>query len=185
MNRSRQFPRRVPRGVRLAAAASAGLLLAGLLAAAVDAASLDDRVYAVARQVLCPVCAGQTVAESDAAVAQEMRAVIRRKLLAGETPDRILRDFAEQFGEGILAEPPRHGISLVLYIGPAAALAAGLALASVSIRRWARRPLSPPSPDPGNAAGAEGGGPPAPAGEPAPDPGELERLARELEAYGR
>jgi cytochrome c-type biogenesis protein CcmH len=177
VNRSRQFSRRAPRGVRLAAAASAGLLLVGLLAAVASARSLDDRVYAVARQVMCPVCVGQTVAESDAAVAREMRAVIRQKLLAGEAPDRILRDFVEQFGEGILAEPPRRGISLVLYAGPAAALVAGLAIASASIRRWSRRPPAPPAPDAGDAAGAGGSGPPA------PDPGELERLARELEAY--
>ncbi len=165
-----------PPGVRvravavLAAAAVpiiAAFLVSMLGAGVVLAESLDDRVYAVARQLLCPVCAGQTVAESDATVAKEMRAIIREKLLAGETPEQILRYFVGQFGEGVLAEPPRHGVSLLLYLGPAAALGAGLAIALIAIRRWTR------------------GTPRAPAEGPPVDAAELERLARELDARAR
>lgn len=135
--------------------------------AAARAETLDDRVYAVARQLLCPVCQGQTVAESDATVAREMRAIIRQKLIEGETPDRILRYFVGQFGDQVLAEPPRHGVSLLLYLGPAAGLLAGLIIAATVIRRWARRSA------------------PAPAAGPPVDPADLERLTRELEARGR
>jgi len=116
---------------------------------------------------MCPVCVGQTVAESDSTVAREMREIIRQKLLAGEAPDQILRYFGGQFGEGVLAEPPRHGVSLVLYLGPVAALFAGLAIAAVAIRRWTRR-TSPTLVE----------GPPV-------DSAELERIARELEARDR
>ena len=78
-------------------AVPAGLLLICLgLASAVSAQTLDDRVYAVARQLMCPVCQGQTVAESDSALAGEMKVIIRQKLEAGETPDQILRYFAGQ-----------------------------------------------------------------------------------------
>ncbi len=155
--------------VALAVLVLAAVLLAGLAlrTAVASERSLDDRVYAVARQLMCPVCAGQTVAESDSTVAREMREIIRQKLLAGEAPDRILRYFVGQFGEGVLAEPPRHGVSLVLYLGPVAALFAGLAIAAVAIRRWARRTS------------------PAPVDGPPVDPAELERLARELEARDR
>lgn len=164
---------------RTGAAAPAALLLAAvfltaLLGRAAWAQSLDDRVYVVARQLMCPVCAGQTVAESDATVAREMRAVIREKLLAGETPDQILRFFVGQFGESVLAEPPRRGVSLVLYLGPPAALIAGLAIAAAVIRRWARTPPAGPQREPVRPAA----GPPV-------DPQELERLARELEARDR
>jgi cytochrome c-type biogenesis protein CcmH len=130
-------------------------------------ATLDDRVYAVARQLFCPVCQGQTVAESGAAVAREMRAIIRQKLVEGETPDQILSYFVGQFGEQVLAEPPRHGFSLLLYLGPAAALLAGLCIAAAVIRRWTRR-----------AAPAAAAGPPG-------DPADLELLARELDARPR
>lgn len=124
---------------RSGAGRAAALVLAVLLLpAAARAQSLDDRVYAISRQLMCPVCAGQTVAESDAAVAREMRDIIRRKLLAGETPDQILRYFVAQFGDGILAEPPRRGLSAVLYLGPPLALVLGLAAAAMFIRRWTR-----------------------------------------------
>ena len=103
------------------------------------AQTLDDRVYAVARHLMCPVCAGQTVAESDSSLAREMRALIRQKLLAGATADEILRYFVSQFGEGVLAEPPRRGIGLLLYVGPLLALVLGLGIAAAYIRRGAVR----------------------------------------------
>jgi cytochrome c-type biogenesis protein CcmH len=151
---------------------SAAVVLAVLLlAAAARAQSLDDRVYAISRQLMCPVCAGQTVAESDATVAREMRAIIRQKLVAGETPDQILRYFVTQFGDGVLAEPPRRGLSVILYLGPMLALAGGLVIAAVFIRRWTHAP----SPEPAR-----------PATDPHPlDPRDRERLARDLEARGR
>lgn len=100
-----------------------------------SAASLDDQVHAIARQLMCPVCAGQTVAESDSALAREMKAIIRQKLQAGETPDQIVRYFVGQFGDSVLAEPRAGGVSLILYAGPPLALIAGVAIAVVFIRR--------------------------------------------------
>lgn len=130
-----------------AAWATAVVLAAIFLAASARAQTLDDRIYAVARQLMCPVCAGQTVAESDAAVAREMRAIIRQKLLAGETPDQILRYFVAEFGDGVLAEPPRRGFSLVLYLGPMLALSLGFVIVAVAIRRWtAHAPSGPRGP---------------------------------------
>lgn len=181
------------RRLLLAAAAAALFVAAAAGFSAARADTLDDRVYAVASQLMCPVCAGQTVAESDSAVARDMRDVIRAKLRAGETPAAILKFFVGQFGDGVLAEPPHRGLSLLLYVGPPAGVAAGLAIAVLCIRWWTAR------------AGASSGGPPASGGE-APrtvadgaDPGgglhpgpegspadwELARLARELEARDR
>jgi cytochrome c-type biogenesis protein CcmH len=99
------------------------------------AASLDDQVYGVAQQLMCPVCAGQTVAESDSALAQQMKAIIRQKLQAGESPQQILRYFVGQFGDGVLAEPRPAGVSLLLYAAPPLALAAGVGIAVLFIRR--------------------------------------------------
>jgi cytochrome c-type biogenesis protein CcmH len=160
------------------AAAAAVLLLSALwgLAAQARADTLDDRVYAIANQLMCPVCAGQTVAESDSAVAREMRDVIRAKLQAGETPAAILNFFVGQFGEGVLAEPPRHGLSLLLYLGPAAGVAGGLAVAVLCIRRWSARPKGPAESAASNAADASVS--PQGAGAAA----DRDRLARELDA---
>ena len=118
---------------------AAAVLLACLcLAAGAAAATLDDRVYAVARRLMCPVCVGQTVAESDSALAREMKAIIRQKLEAGESPDQILDYFVGQFGERVLAEPRAGGAALLLYAGPPLALIIGVGVAAVYIRRWRR-----------------------------------------------
>jgi len=177
---------------------SAALLLLGLAAAAwltaaapggASADTLDDRVYAVASQLMCPVCAGQTVAESDSAVAREMREVIRTKLEAGESPDAILKFFVGQFGDSVLAEPPRRGLSLLLYLGPAAGVLAGVAIVVLCIRRWTARPSARPvrdrasAPAPLGAPGAEGQ--PLNGGARPPTADERARLARELEARDR
>ncbi|HEV2282016.1 MAG TPA: cytochrome c-type biogenesis protein CcmH [bacterium] len=154
-----------------------------LAAAAGWADTLDDRVYAIASQLMCPVCTGQTVAESDSAVAREMRDVIRAKLQAGETPDAILNFFVGQFGESVLAEPPRRGLSLLLYLGPAAGVAAGLAIAVLSIRRWTGRPGGRPAVEPRAGATVP------PSADSTADgdarAAERARLARELEARDR
>jgi cytochrome c-type biogenesis protein CcmH len=92
------------RAVRLGVLVSVAILL--LVASAGVAQTIDDRVYTVARQLMCPVCAGQTVAESDSTLAREMRTVIRQKLLAGATPAEILRYFVSQFGESVLESRP-------------------------------------------------------------------------------
>jgi cytochrome c-type biogenesis protein CcmH len=172
-----------------AAAVAAVLAAAVILAGAARADTLDDRVYAVASQLMCPVCAGQTVAESDSAVAREMRDVIRAKLRAGETPQAIVQFFVGQFGESVLAEPPRRGLSLLLYLGPAAGTAGGLAVAAVYIRRWTltRRPRGAGGvPEEHRGEAGETADRSGPAETSAmPDPADRDRLARELEARER
>jgi len=116
--------------------AAAALLACLCLASGAGAATLDDRVYAVARRLMCPVCVGQTVAESDSALAREMKAIIRQKLEAGESPDQILDYFVGQFGERVLAEPRAGGAAFVLYLGPPLALIIGVGIAAIYIRRW-------------------------------------------------
>ena len=124
------------------------LLLAWLgLAGAAAAATLDDQVYAIAGQLMCPVCAGETVAESDSALAREMRAVIRQRLQAGETREQILRYFIAQFGESVLAEPRPGGVALILYGATPAALILGVAVAILFIRRRGARVSSQEAPE--------------------------------------
>ncbi|MCS7173544.1 MAG: cytochrome c-type biogenesis protein CcmH [Armatimonadetes bacterium] len=97
--------------------------------------SLDDRVREVASRLLCPVCAGRTVAESTSELAAQMRATIREKLERGERPDEILAYFVERYGEGILAEPPRRGLGSLLWLAPALAILGGTAYVVARFRR--------------------------------------------------
>jgi cytochrome c-type biogenesis protein CcmH len=76
-------------------------------------------------------------------MAREMVEVIREQLKAGRTPDEIRAFFLSKYGDWILLSPRPRGLNLVVWIGPFAAAAAGLLLALVTVRRWARRSSRP------------------------------------------
>ncbi len=137
--------------------------LAGLLAllvvvillptvAAADPA--DDAVRRVALQLRCPVCEGQTVWDSGAKLAGDMRDVIRAKQAAGESDQQILDSFVAAYGDGILSDPPKRGVSLGVWFGPIIAVVGGLAILAVVLRQWrqagpaAAGPAAPTAADP-------------------------------------
>ena len=126
-----------------------GLLLFGaplLLAVTVWAApSFEDQVSNIAQALMCPVCAGQTVAESNSTLATQMREEIRARLRRGETREQILAYFVGQFGESVLAAPPRRGGYLVLWLAPGLAFGLGVLLMIRYLRGMTRPRPAPPS----------------------------------------
>lgn len=131
------------------------------------APTLDDQIHSIANELMCPVCAGQTVAESGAQLAVQMRAIIRERLQRGETREQIIAYFVAQFGEGVLAAPPPRGIGLLLWLSLPMALGIGFLV----LRRFVR--------------GSATGSPKVPA-RPAPrplTPAEAERIERELREF--
>lgn len=142
-------------------------LLLGLWPAGAGAQT-EEGVRRVARQLQCPVCEGQTVAESNAGLAQDMRAVIRTKLASGETDEQILDSFVAAYGEGILSEPPKRGAGLGVWLAPGLVLLAGAALLAGLARRWTR----PPDPAVAHTAPS------------LPDPAVADELRRYRERYG-
>ena len=127
-------------------------------AATLNVASADDldtQVRSVAKRLQCPICESVSVADSPSELAGQMRALIRTKLEQGESSDEIVAYFVGRYGETVLVEPPRHGVGLLVWLGPLGALILG-ALALVfwlrSGRRQASRPirsnhLKPEQPD--------------------------------------
>ncbi|MGN6359938.1 MAG: cytochrome c-type biogenesis protein, partial [Thermomicrobiales bacterium] len=114
-------------------------LAAAALPATVRADALDDQVRAIAKQLRCPVCTGETVADSNAEVSVQMRGIIREKLQQGETPDQIKAYFVARYGESILAEPPARGFTLGVWLMPILALIVGLVIVGAVLRSWLRR----------------------------------------------
>jgi cytochrome c-type biogenesis protein CcmH len=95
-----------------------------------------------------------------------MRGVIRTKLQAGESDQQIIDYFVERYGDGVLIEPPRRGISLLVWLAPVVMLAGGAVLLWRLLRSWLRprgasviAPLGPPMPayQNGTAHSADGG----------------------------
>jgi cytochrome c-type biogenesis protein CcmH len=128
----------LPRLSRLLAPVCAVLLLVSALAPVVLADTLDDGVRRVGKQLQCPICSGATVADSPSDLAGQMRGVIRTKLQAGESDQQIVDYFVERYGDGVLIEPPRRGISLLVWVAPVIVLIAGGFLLWRLLNIWMR-----------------------------------------------
>jgi cytochrome c-type biogenesis protein CcmH len=98
--------------------------------------ALDDGVRRVGLQLQCPVCEGETVADSPSGLAADMRLVIRTKLAAGEPDPQILDEFVASYGDGILTEPPKRGASLGVWVGPVVAVVLGAFVVVLLLRTW-------------------------------------------------
>jgi cytochrome c-type biogenesis protein CcmH len=106
--------------------------------------SLDQRTLSVAGQVRCPVCNGQSVAESDAPPSLAIRSQIRTELTAGEPPDQILAGIVHSYGPGILEKPAAKGVGLIVWWVPALVVAGAVVGLVLAFRRW--RPSAPKEP---------------------------------------
>ena len=99
--------------------------------------ALDARVRAVSSELRCPVCQGESIQDSPAALAVEMKAVVREQLAAGRTPDEVKAYFVDKYGEWILLRPRASGWNVLVYVLPALAFLLGMIVIARAIGRWA------------------------------------------------
>ncbi len=105
--------------------------------------SLDQRTQSVAAQVRCPVCAGESVAQSDAPASVAIRGRIRSELAGGATPQEVLADVTRAYGSGILEKPSARGVGLLVWILPIVVVAVAAGGLGLGFSRWRRRPARP------------------------------------------
>ncbi len=115
----------------LALCALAAALVAGGAAAAPSPSDLEA-------ELVCPVC-GTTLDQSDAPVAVRMKRYIRERLAAGASEAQIKAELVDQFGPGVLAEPPKSGFDLLAWLVPFAVLVAGAIGVGLVVWAWSRR----------------------------------------------
>ena len=101
----------------------------------------DPRQEAEAKALMetlrCLVCQGQSIADSDAEVAGDMRALVRRRMAAGERPEDIRRWLIDRYGNWVSYAPPVEPVTWPLWAAPTLLLAGGLYLARGRFRRRA------------------------------------------------
>lgn len=109
--------------------------------------ALEAREIRLAGQLRCVVCQNQTVAESNAPLAADMRRVIRTQLRAGRTDQQVVEFFEQRYGAFVHYSPPFKASTWLLWIGPFALAAIGLAVLVTALRRRADRALPTPLTD--------------------------------------
>jgi len=102
-------------------------------------AAFEAKVRDVALSLRCPVCQNNSIEESPAVFAQDMKREVRQRLAAGESPDDIRRYFVSRYGEWVLTKPRAAGVNLSVWLLPVVALFAGSLVVWTAVRRWVRQ----------------------------------------------
>jgi cytochrome c-type biogenesis protein CcmH len=110
----------------------------GVLAQSTD---LDKRTAALADELRCLVCQNQTLADSNAPLAVDLRNQIRDQLSKGASESEVREFMVARYGDFVLYRPPLKASTVALWLGPFALLVAGLALLWRRLRR--ARPTEP------------------------------------------
>ncbi len=102
----------------------------------------DPRQEASAKALMetlrCLVCQGQSIADSDAEMAGDMRALVRQRIAAGETPEQVRGWLIERYGNWVSYQPPLEAITWPLWAAPLLLIGIGLLLARGRFRRKRR-----------------------------------------------
>jgi cytochrome c-type biogenesis protein CcmH len=94
-------------------------------------------------QLMCPICAGETLAQSDSAAAQRIKAHIQQRIDQGWTRSQIKRELVDIWGTRILAAPPRHGWNLLAWVLPLVGILGGAGVIGFLAWGWSRRREEP------------------------------------------
>ena len=143
----------IERGLgRLASLLLLPLLLSFLLATAAFAVepsemlkdpALEARARAISRELRCLVCQNQSIDESNADLAHDLRVIVRERLSAGDSDAQVKAYLVARYGDFVLLDPPFKAKTLLLWCGPAVLLLLGAGGIYVLLRR---RPAGAPEP---------------------------------------
>lgn len=96
---------------------------------------LEERYQTLVTELRCLVCQNQTIADSNADLAKDLRREVHDMLVAGKTDDDIKDFMLERYGDFVLYKPPVRSSTVPLWVGPFILLAIGLVVVVVIIRR--------------------------------------------------
>ena len=104
--------------------------------------ALETRARAISKQLRCLVCQNQSIDDSDAPLARDLRIVVRERLTAGASDDEVIGFVTARYGDFVLLSPPFKAKTLALWLGPAAILLIGLAAVALYLRRRRAAPAA-------------------------------------------
>ena len=98
-------------------------------------ATLEARARGLSRELRCMVCQNQSIDDSDAPLARDLRILVRERLTAGDSDDQVMNFLVSRYGEFVLLKPPFEWHTAILWLTPAVALLAGAIAMFAAIRR--------------------------------------------------
>ena len=104
---------------------------------AADDAALERRVQALSEELRCLVCQNQTIADSNADLAVDLKNQVREKLRQGASEKEVIAFMTERYGDFVLYRPPVKATTWLLWFGPGLLLVAGLIALFIRLRRRA------------------------------------------------
>ena len=128
------------------------LLLLGIAASTADAVQPDEiladpaleaRARAISRDVRCMVCQNQSIDDSDADLARDLRLIVRERLVAGDSNAEVKQFLVARYGDYVLLEPPVKPTTYVLWYGPLAILLVAAGGIVLFFRRRRARSTAP------------------------------------------
>jgi cytochrome c-type biogenesis protein CcmH len=108
--------------------------------------ALEARARALSGELRCLVCQNQSIDDSNADLAHDLRVLIRERLSAGDSDAQVLQFMVHRYGDFILLRPPVKPDTYLLWFGPFAVLALGALGAALYLRRSRRAPQQAPAP---------------------------------------
>jgi cytochrome c-type biogenesis protein CcmH len=100
---------------------------------------LEERYHKLVTELRCLVCQNQTIADSNADLAKDLRREVRDMLVGGKTDEQIKEFMLARYGDFVLYRPPVKTTTVPLWIGPFVLLAIGLVVVAVMVRRRSRQ----------------------------------------------
>jgi cytochrome c-type biogenesis protein CcmH len=125
--------------VRLVLVVAAALVVAAPALASEQHPTLNE----LENQLMCPICSGETLAQSDSAPAQRIKAHIQQRIRQGWTRSRIVDEEVDIWGSRILAAPRRHGFDLLAWVLPLAGIIGAAGVIGLLAWHWSRRREEP------------------------------------------
>ncbi|MDP6602821.1 MAG: cytochrome c-type biogenesis protein CcmH [Rhodospirillales bacterium] len=108
---------------------------------------LETRARDISKNLRCLVCQNQSIDDSNAALARDLRIIVRERLAAGDSDTEVIDYVVARYGDFVLLKPPLKPVTYALWFGPVAIALAAAAAAAAFLRRRRTRPPLPLNPD--------------------------------------
>jgi cytochrome c-type biogenesis protein CcmH len=126
---------------------AAGLMLGATAVSAVEPGemladpALEARAREIGREIRCLVCQNQSIDDSNADLARDLRIIVRERLVAGDSDDQVRQYLVERYGDFVLLEPPVKPATYLLWFGPVVLFVGAALGVALHLRRRQRQPV--------------------------------------------